>query len=115
MSRDVEEIETLLTDYAAANLTPSMGHFASGSEDWGALSELTIPLAVGPQIEVLGVDEDSGYDRGPLVMTIKVTEGSEERYFRKDGHWSSYDATEWDGAFYEVEPVTETKTVYKKL
>lgn len=47
------------------------------------------------------------FDTSGIVM--------DTRYYRVDGHWASYDGGEYDGPFYEVQPVEKMVTFYEKV
>ncbi|HEU4967294.1 MAG TPA: hypothetical protein VFT53_07565 [Candidatus Saccharimonadales bacterium] len=47
------------------------------------------------------------FDTSGIVM--------DTRYYRVDGYWASYDGGEYDGPFYEVQPVEKMVTFYEKV
>jgi uncharacterized protein YndB with AHSA1/START domain len=49
-----------------------------------------------------------------LIFKVTADDGT-VRYFEKDGWYQSFNGTEWDGDFYEVEPAQKTITVYSKI
>lgn len=61
------------------------------------------------------VNDHGGEGMGDLrfmVIRVQMCEGS-DRLFRKDGFYSSYCGTDWDGHFREVRAVEKTVTVYE--
>lgn len=49
-------------------------------------------------------------------MVFKVTAGDGTvRFFKKEGWYQSFNGTEWDGDFFEVEPALRTITVYNAI
>lgn len=48
-----------------------------------------------------------------IHVVVEVADGETTRFFKKNGYYSSYDGTYWDGTFYEVRPYTRTVTVYE--
>lgn len=50
-------------------------------------------------------------DQRYVVFEIISADGVQ--YFRKDGYYSSFEGTTWDGDFAEVRPVEKTITVYE--
>ena len=39
----------------------------------------------------------------------------DDKLFKIDGYYSSYDGTDWDTEWYEVKPAEKTITVYEKV
>lgn len=67
-------------------------------------------------IEAVGGGEGSGEEMY-LIFSV-VPEGGyawKTRFFRKDGYYASFDGSNWDGAFYEVEPTKHTVTIYQEV
>lgn len=60
-------------------------------------------------------------DQYYLVFRVEITpeqagEGwMDLRYYRVDGYWASHDGGEYDGPFYEVQPVEKMVTFYEKV
>ena len=42
-----------------------------------------------------------------------VVDDAAPRYFKKEGYYSSWDGSDWDGAFTEVRPVEKYVTAYE--
>lgn len=107
MGVGVEEIQELLV-----NVKNQWGH--SGWPFW--YEECYEPVALTPDLdaEVIAKGGPTGYDY-EVWFVIKVTslEGT-ERFFKKNGYFSSYEGHDWDGSFDEVFPQTKTVTVYEK-
>lgn len=59
-------------------------------------------------------DQYGGEGQGDtLYIVISLSDGTNTRYFRKDGFYASYDGSTWDGDFREVTPVERTVTFYE--
>jgi hypothetical protein len=48
-----------------------------------------------------------------LWVVFALTDGTDTRYFRKDGYYASYDGGAWDGDFREVTPQDRLVTFYE--
>lgn len=60
------------------------------------------------------VEEFGGEGQGDHVhMVFKFTLPEGVEYWKKDGYYASHYGTEWDGDFYQVNPVVKTITVYE--
>ncbi|MEV6638072.1 hypothetical protein AB0M54_45855 [Actinoplanes sp. NPDC051470] len=84
-----------------------------------------VPGKVGQESEPVKVDgvgdvrvlhtytggEDGGAD-AELIFKVTPDLGG-VRYFRKSGWYSSYNGTDWDGQFTEVQPKVKTVTVFE--
>jgi hypothetical protein len=70
-----------------------------------------------PELGDVKIVEDFGGegqgDTRYLVFQVTDEEG-EVRLFQKDGYYSSYNGSDWDGDFYEVVETKEIVTVYKQ-
>lgn len=62
------------------------------------------------------VEEIGGEGQGDyaaVIFSVKTPKGT--RLFRKEGFYSSYDGTDWDGNFAEVETFQKTVTDYRAI
>lgn len=60
--------------------------------------------------ESVGGHEGDGEVR---YIVVSISDGTDTRWFRKDGYYASYDGTTWDGVLREVKPVEKTVTFYE--
>lgn len=64
------------------------------------------------------IEEVGGEGEGDhmhIILRVTFPDGAANLY-KKNGRWVSYDGPYWeDGDFFEVEPVQQTVTVYKKV
>lgn len=70
-----------------------------------------IYIATVELVEAEGGSEGEG-ERASLVFKVRPKDSDEVLYFKKEGYYSSWDGTNWDGSFYEVEPQPATGVVY---
>lgn len=54
---------------------------------------------------------DKTYDQIPMYVIVELN----GRHFRKDGVYSSWDSTSWDGPLYEVKAKEVVKTEYERI
>lgn len=52
-------------------------------------------------------------DYAAVIFSVETPEG--RRLFRKEGFYSSYDGTDWDGSFSEVEEYEKTVTDFRRV
>ena len=108
---NLREIENLLLSGNRENDRP---------EDWDEWGEVGEPVKIPGLGLVTVAHQEEGFDGGgdhvEVVLRVEppMTDYNESlvRYFRKTGYYSSYEGTEWDGAFEEVEPRQVTVTQY---
>lgn len=81
----------------------------------GADKPVTISgLGVANTIAIENGPYDGDAD-GPTYVVVKLTsDAGVIRHFKKTGYYSSYDGTDWDGAFVEVFPKTKTITTFEE-
>lgn len=65
----------------------------------------------GTDVPVKFVEGETGGEGSGEYCYVILRVG--EQYFRKEGYYSSYNGTDWDGDFDEVEPYQKTITDYK--
>lgn len=73
------------------------------TEEFAGLGTVTV-------VETVGGGEGGGES---THVVIKVTQGETTRYFKKEGYYSSYGGTDWDGEIRSVWPSRKTVTVYE--
>lgn len=86
------------------------GDYTEGpsSDFWYFLYDLTLR---GEVVSLTEVETTGGMDEGSHAsVTFKIG----DQFFQKVGYYQSHYGYEWDGDFFEVEPVQKTITVYKK-
>lgn len=81
--------------------------------EWWSRGEVGTKLETS--VELVENERSDDYGGGNIHMVFKVSTNDQVQYFRKDGRWDSYVEDEWDGDFYEVTPVAQTKTSYEKV
>jgi hypothetical protein len=95
------------------------GFDADGERGWYAWDWERSGMYHVPEVGAVEVVERVGGegegDHKHIVFRITPMWTSVTRYFKKNGYYSSYDGTDWDGAFFEVEPVRKTVTVYEEV
>lgn len=67
------------------------------------------------EIKVKVLDKDTaGYEEeGPTWRTFEVEGPDGLQFYKKTGHYASYDGYTWDGPLKEVMPTTKTVIVYE--
>jgi hypothetical protein len=71
-----------------------------------------IPKVFGFDFEI--VEDFGGEGQGDSRHVVfSLTDGTNTRYFRKDGFYASYDGSTWDGEFREVMPIDRVVTFYE--
>lgn len=118
----VKEVEVALLEHAQGVIKDSnINYYSRSNEDYWewwynrASEEFVVGLGV---VEVEDRDKLSSDDDGEKFLVLKVTSYNEfgkpnERTFKKDGYYSSYDGATWDGRFDEVKKTTKTITVWE--
>lgn len=103
------EIERIVLAHAGA-----AGHY----EDWswwrderdGDRPEEIADLGTVTVVDTVGGSEGDGESQ---FVVIKVAQGETVRYFKKEGYYSSYGGSDWDGEIRSVWPSQKTITVYE--
>lgn len=88
--------------------------FESGFSGWlyqGKGAKADLFLADVELVQARGGSEGDG-ERVWLVFKVTRKEDGKEFFFKKEGYYSSYDGTDWDGSFYEVFPEQKYVTEY---
>lgn len=77
-------------------------------------NEPALVLGVGlvETVDDHGGGEGNG-DETWVVVQVTDVETGDVTYYRKNGYYSSFDGTDWDGSFTEVTPSERTITVYE--
>ena len=88
---------------------------------WGEINSVQVPnLGLVSIAESFG-GEGQG-DQYYLVFKVEFNEENsvnahvpDVKYYRVDGYWASFGGGEYDGPFYEVQPVQRMVTFYDKI
>lgn len=124
MSFTARELEHLIEDDETNGVDGLFYVYANGNEerlaDRYAWSELGWGVGVirlnGQEYTWTAVKDIGGEGQGDYAAVIFAVETPEgRRLFRKEGYYSSYDGTDWDGDFAEVEEFEKTVTDYRKV
>jgi hypothetical protein len=60
------------------------------------------------------VEDFGGEGQGDSrYVVFSLTDGTDTRFFRKDGYYASYDGSTWDGEFREVKAIDRVVTFYE--
>jgi hypothetical protein len=93
--------------------------------DYGIFAAYTYDHTVSPSRRIerrptLGgfdakiVEDVGGEGQGDTrYVVFSLSDGTNTRYFRKDGYYASYDGSTWDGEFREVTPIDRVVTFYE--
>lgn len=80
----------------------------------GAIPTISITV---PGLGEVSVVERVGGGEGEgdhMHIVFRVADSHVEHFFKKSGYYSSWDSSDWDGAFVEVHPREKTITVYEE-
>lgn len=89
----------------------------AGWDQWEEISDHSNPQPV----EVLDVGTVRVVDAQPgregmgehIYMVFEITDAKGDvKFYQKTGYYASFDGSNWDGDFSEVEPTEKTMTVY---
>lgn len=96
-------------------------NYSDENEEYGSFFDAIKELKT---IELEGIGEvqfleetwpEGGYDDDRDGEHIDVVFKVGEQYFRKAGHYNSWDSHNWDGAFEEVQPAKVQRTIWKNI
>ena len=97
------------SNYTVADLDSAIAGFATEEAGWSGL----VDRLVGGPVNIPGIgmathvdnqeEERNYYNEGNLWVVISVEDNRGTRYFRREGHYSSYDGGKYYG------PTTEVK------
>lgn len=90
-----------------------------GNAVWGNLSSggtVTIPVLQSMPLEVVdsSLGGEGDYSKPVYIVFSLMSPDGSARYFKKTGHYESFEGTTWDGALVEVHPSQKTVTVYEE-
>ncbi|AXK86569.1 hypothetical protein SAMN05421776_11717 [Nocardia farcinica] len=111
MTYSVQELESLLDDFRQNEIYTGWTGLDWFFQDF--------PDAV-VGLDEIGTVQIVEHNSRRMIVSVTDPDGN-VRYFQKNGYYSSYDGTDWDGGFFEVRPAEQvivTKhvtTVYKKI
>jgi hypothetical protein len=115
LSYTVAELGSVLGNYEDSRYT-----YAGG---WDLLQDIfqddeSKPILLGGfgALTAVAIDENDAGDGQDTEMVFRVTDPDDnDRFFQKNGYYSSYESFVWDGRFFEVEPYEELVTKYRKV
>lgn len=113
---NLEEIERAMEAHTDTYTYPGRDPFVR-AWDWAAWAHehdsaehAVADLGIVSVVETVGGHEGDGEY---MSLVFSVTDCGSVRYYRKVGHYSSWDAPEWDGDLTEVHPVVREVTFYE--
>ncbi len=109
----LESVENLpAPKYSAVEVLNAITEFTEGDLDEFWYDTDQIALSVNGITEMTSVVEDFGGEGQGDARYVVFKLG--EQFFRKEGYYTSYDGSTWDGDFFECFPVIREVTFYER-